>query len=160
MKKLMTLLCLAVGFSMPVFAEVTVVPPVTYPTTAQVSFFNQQLITTIINHGTVYEEYRHGQKQMVVSDNVIEFGHVKAQYLFGITANLNSQLNIESTLRFNANALINKYVVYTPAWAWLSNLEYFPAVGYDWGEGKAHAWIATVNLGFGFGDGAGVPATK
>lgn len=154
MKKIIAIAAL---FLFPLVSHADTTPTTTVPTTAQNSFFEQQVITTLINHGSIYEEYRRGQKQMVVSDNVIEIGHLKSQYLVGLAANLNSQLKAEATLRLNMNALINKYVVYQPEWAWLSNLEYFPAVGYDFGEGKAHAWIATVNLGFGFGDGAGTP---
>lgn len=157
----MTLLWLAAGFSMPVFAAT---PPVTFPTTAQNSFLGDQLIVTLINHGSFAEEYRHGQKQVILSDNIIEAGHLAGQYIVAVDASLyqnpgTTSLDYEAGLRLNLHSIVNRYVTLTPQWqAVLGNIEYYPRIGYDFGTDSAHAWIATFNLGFGFGVGAGVPA--
>lgn len=134
---------------------------VTFPTTAQNSFLNGQVIATIINHGSFSEEYRKGQKQVILSDNIIEAGHLNGQYVLGVTGNVyqnpfKTGLDFEGTLRLNLHAIVNKYVIFTPQWKdLLSNVEYFGAVGYDFGQNRTYGWIATINLGLGFGPGAG-----
>lgn len=140
--------------------------PINWPTTAENSFLGDEVIVTLINHGTFAEEYRHGQKQMILSDNLIEMGHVNGQYLFGIDGSiyqnpLRTGIDFEAGFRLNAHAIVNKYVKFTPQWqSVFGNLEYYPRVGYDWGQDKTHAWFATFNLGLGFGPGAGTPTVK
>lgn len=144
-----------------VFADA---PTVTFPTTAQNSFLGDQVIVTLLNHGSFSEEFRQGQKQIILSDNVIEVGHVKGQYVAALDGSIyqnpgTTSLDYEAGLRLNLHALVNRYVTFTPQWqAIVGSLEYYPRVGYDFGVDRAHAWIATFNLGFGFGAGAGVPA--
>ena len=163
MKKIFLLLMWA-GLTPIVYADAITPPvPVKFPTTAQTSFLNDQIIITLINHGSFVEEYRRGQKQIILSDNVIEAGHLAGQYVvaFDVSAYQDPSktgLDAEAGLRLNLHALINRYVTFTPQWqAVLSNLEYYPRVGFDFGQDHAHAWIATFNLGFGFGPGAGIP---
>lgn len=157
MKNLLFLVALLA--CMNVQADTT--PPVTFPTTADNAFLNGQVIVTLINHGSFAEEYRKGQKQVVLSDNIIEAGHVNGQYVFAFDGSVyqdprKTGLDYETGIRLNLHSLVNKYVAFTPEWAAvIGNLEYYPRVGYDFGTDKAHAWIATLNLGFGFGAGAG-----
>lgn len=133
-----------------------------FPTTAENSFLNGQVIATIINHGSFSEEYRKGQKQVILSDNIIEVGHLGSQYIFAADASLyqdprKTSLDYEAGVRLNLHALVNRYVTLTPQWqSIVGNIEYYGRVGYDFGQDKDHAWIATFNLGFGFGPGAGV----
>lgn len=139
------------------------VSTVTFPTTAQTTFLNEQVIVTLINHGTFSEEYRSGQKQMILSDNIIEVGHLNNQYILAADASVyqdprKTNLDYEAGIRLNLHAILNKYVTYTPQWqAILGNIEFYPRVGYDFGQDKSHVWFATMNLGLGFGPGAGVP---
>lgn len=134
---------------------------VVFPTTAQNAFLGNQVIVTLINHGSFAEEFRKGQKQVILSDNVIEAGHVGGQYLLAADASVYqnpalTHLDYEAGLRLNLHALVNRFVTLTPQWnAVLGNLEYYPRVGYDFGTNNSHAWFATFNLGFGFGVGAG-----
>lgn len=136
---------------------------VVFPTTAQNSFLNDQVIVTLINHGSFTEEFRRGQKQAILSDNVVEMGHVSGQYIASLDASVyqnpsKSHLDYEAGLRLNLHALVNHYVSLTPQWnAVIGNIEYYPRVGYDFGADRAHVWIATFNIGFGFGPGAGTP---
>ena len=159
----MTLLWLAVGFSMPVFADT----PVTFPTTAQNSFLNGQVIATILNHGSFSSEIQRGSRRTVLSDNIIEAGHLKGQYIGALDGSLYSDsaktglfpFDYEVGARLNISTIVNNYVTYTPQWAAiLGNIEAYVRAGYDFGQDKTHAWFGSVNLGFGFGAGAGVPA--
>lgn len=160
-KSIAICLLLLTGFVLMSKADTT---PVTFPTTAQNSFLNGQVIVTLINHGSFAEEFRQGQKQVILSDNVVEAGHIKGQYLLGLDASayqnpLKSHLDFEGGFRLNLHAIVNRYVTLTPQWeAVLGNLEYYPRVGYDFGQSDAHSWFASFNLGFGFGVGAGTPA--
>ena len=161
MKKLVVGFMVTFAMAAAAFADTT--PPVTFPTTAQNAYLNNQIIVTLINHGSFSEEYRHGQKQVILSDNIIEAGHIAGQYIVAADASmyqnpLKTGVDFEAGLRLNLHAIVNRYVTLTPQWqSVVGNLEYYPRVGYDWGADKAHAWIATFNLGFGFGAGAGVP---
>lgn len=147
-------------------AKADTTPPVNFPTSAQNAYLGNQVILTIINHGTFSEEWRHGQKQMILSDNVVEAGHVGGQYLVALDASLyqnadKTNLDYEAGLRLNLHALFNRYVVLTPQWqALLGNIELYPRVGYDFGQDSSHVWFATMNLGLGFGPGAGVPSAQ
>lgn len=138
-------------------------PPIHFPTTAENAYLGDQVIVTLINHGTFSEEYRHGQKQMILSDNVVEVGHINGQYILALDASvyqnpLKTHLDYEGGLRLNLHSIVNKYVNLTPQWqAILGNLEYYPRVGFDDGQDKEHNWFATFNLGLGFGPGAGTP---
>lgn len=162
MKKIVVGFLVAFGiFTGKAFADT-----VTFPTTADNSFLDGQIIVTLINHGSFSEEYRKGQKQVILSDNVIEAGHVGGQYIVAADASVyqdprKTGLDYEAGLRLNLHALVNRYVTLTPQWqAVLGNLEYYPRVGYDFGADKNHTWIATFNLGFGFGAGAGAGVAK
>src|ERR1700674_434468 len=86
MNKIITLmfLCLVAGPLRPAQADT----PVTFPTTADNSFLNGQVIVTLINHGSFAEEFRKGQKQVILSDNVIEAGHLNGQYIFAADASV------------------------------------------------------------------------
>ena len=160
MRKLILAFVFVCGFSVLGFSDVT--PPV-FPTTADNSFLNGQVIVTLINHGSFAEEWRQGQKQVILSDNIVEAGHISGQYLLGLDGSVyqnpdRSNLDFEAGLRLNLHAIVNRYVTMTPQWeAVLGNLEYYPRVGYDFGQTNAHVWMATFNLGFGFGVGAGNP---
>jgi hypothetical protein len=162
MNKIMLFVALLIVASLrPAFAAT---PPVTFPTTAQNAYLNDQVVLTLINHGSFAEEYRQGQKQIILSDNFIEAGHIGAQYIVALDGSfyqnpLTSGLNEELGIRLNLHSFLNRYVTFTPQYnAVLSNLEVYPRILYDFGQSSAHAWNATMNLGFGFGVGAGVPA--
>lgn len=160
MKKLFLSLCLVVGPRLA-FAEITAIPSVTFPTTAENSFLDGQLVVTLINHGSFAEEFRKGQKQTILSDNIIEAGHLNGQYIFAVDGSVyqnpfKNALDFETGIRLNLHSIVNRYVTLTPEWqSIVGNIEYYPRVGYDFGQDKSHAWIATFNLGFGFGPGAG-----
>lgn len=152
---------LAFGPLRPAFADTT--PTVNFPTSAQNAYLNNQVIVTIINHGSFTQEIRKGQKQIILSDNIIEAGHLNGQYVLAVDGSLyqhpgKTGLDYEAGIRLNLHSIVNRYVGLTPQYqAILGNLEYYPRVGYDFGVDKAHAWIATFNLGLGFGPGAGTP---
>ena len=172
MKKIIALLA-GLTFS-PMFAHAdatpvaspTPAPAVIYPTTAQNTFLGGQVVAEIMNHGAFYEEYRRGQKQIIVSDDIIEAGHIASQYLFGLSGNVyqnpvTTGPDFEAKLKLNLNAVVNKYVTLTPQYeAILGNLQYSVAAGYDFGQNQSHGWIATFDLGLGFGPGAGVAAPQ
>jgi hypothetical protein len=145
-------------------ATVSGTSTVTFPTTAQNSFLNGQVIPEIINHGTFAEEYRSGQKQVILSDNIIEAGHLNAQYIVGVDVGLyqnplKTNLDYEAGVRLNLNSIVNRFVAFTPQWqSILGNLEYYPRAFYDFGQDQAHAWNVSFNLGLGFGPGAGIPS--
>jgi len=146
------------GSFCPVFAD----QPILFPTTAQNSFLGGQVIATLTNHGTFAEEYRKGQKQVILSDNFIEAGHINGQYIVALDGSLyqnpaKTGLDYEAGLRLNLHAIVNRYVTLTPQWqAVLGNIEYYPRVGFDFGRNSTHAWLATFNLGLGFGPGSGI----
>lgn len=156
MKKVIVSLAMLFGFF-------GVAKAVTFPTTAQNTFLNDQVIVTLINHGTFSEEYRSGQKQVILSDNIVEAGHLAGQYIVAADASIyqnpgKTNLDFEAGIRLNLHALTNGYINFTPQWkAIIANLELYPRVGYDFGQDQTHAWIATFNFGLGFGPGAGVP---
>ena len=161
MKKMLFLIITLLTLSHGAKAEESVV----FPTTAQNAFLEDEIIVTLINHGTFAEEYRNGQKQIILSDNVIEAGHLNGQYLLALDGSLyqnpsKSGLDYEAGIRLNLHAIVNRYVTFTPQWqSVFGNLEYYPRFAYDFGPEK-HNWITTFNLGFGFGPGAGVVSAK
>jgi hypothetical protein len=144
------------------YAKADTTPAVVFPTSAQNAYLGNQVIVTIINHGTFTEEYRKGLKQLILSDNIIEAGHLNGQYIVALDGSLYqktgaTKLDYEAGIRLNLHAIVNRYVTLTPQYqAILGNLEYYPRVGYDFGQDRAHGWIATFNLGLGFGPGAGI----
>lgn len=136
--------------------------PLPYPTTAQNAYLDGQLIATIINHGSFFEEYRKGQKEITLQDDIVEFGNLKGNFIGSVFGGIyqdptQSNLGEEAGLKLNLNTLLNNFVTVTPEWAWIKNIEYAPSVGYDFGQNTKHAWFAAFNVGFGFGPGAGVP---
>lgn len=164
MKKLIALLAvLLAGPLRPAFAQPFAQTPVTFPTTAQNAFLGDQIIVTLINHGTFSEEYRRGEKQVILSDNIIEAGHIRGQYILAVDGSVyqdprQTNLDFEAGLRLNLHAIMNRYVTFTPAWQTVfGQIEAYPRVGYDFGKDRTHGWIATFNVGLGFGPGSGTP---
>ena len=125
------------------------------------SWLDGEIIARILNHGSSAEQYRKGIKQIVVSDNIIEAGHLNNAYIAGLDASVyqqdNSKMNTQVGLRLNLHALLLPYLKFTPEWQSLvDQLEFYPRVGYDFAENQTHAWFGSVNVGFGFGPGSGV----
>jgi hypothetical protein len=163
MKKTLLVIATMLALSHGAKADVSTTT-VVFPPTASTSFLEGQIVAEIINHGTFSEEYRRGEKQIVLSDNIIEAGHLNSQYVAAIDASLyqnplKTNLDAEVGLRLNLHALVNRFITFTPAWQTIvGNLEYYPRVGYDFGQDRDHVWFASFNLGLGFGPGAGISA--
>src|SRR5258708_39147838 len=126
MKKMFTTLVMGLGLLFSGWkmglADLGPAPvPINWPSSAQTQFLNGQVILTIINHGTFSEEYRSGQKQMVLSDNIIEAGHLNSQYLLALDGSVYqkpSETNLDGELgiRLNFHSLVNRFITFTPQW--------------------------------------------
>ena len=141
----------------------------TFPSSANNQYLDGQIIATIANHGSYSSEIQRGSRRTILSDNLIEAGHLKGQYIGALDGSLYSNpqktglfpFDYEAGIRLNVNTIVNNYVTFTPQWAGiLGNLEYYVRSGYDFGQDKTHAWFGSVNLALGFGPGAGVTVSQ
>lgn len=151
MKKIIALcFCLAVvGPLRPAFADNA--PPSLNLT--------DQVTAALTQHATFAIEYRHGSKSLILSDNVVEIGKLKGDYVASLDLGLNgatlpnqSQQAIEFTsgLRLNVSTLVKNFVPLKQEWTFLNHFEYYGRGFYDWAR---KAWYGSLNVGYGFGPG-------
>lgn len=128
---------------------------------AKADVLGDQVVAALTNHATFAAEYRHGSKNLILSDSVIEIGKLKKDYISAIDLGLNgatlpgeSESGIQFTtgLRLNVHAFVKQYVPLKPEWEFLNHFEYYVRGYYNWSE---DIWFGSANIGYGFGKGTG-----